>query len=63
MFIALLHVETWHHFLTELTERNIIKMHHVGTADMAADILTKGLGRYKHEAGMKMLGMVSETTD
>ncbi len=51
------HVETWHHFLTELAERGIIKMHHVGTADMAADILTKGLGRVKHETGMKMLGM------
>jgi hypothetical protein len=57
------HVETWHHFLTELTEHNIIKMHHVGTADMAADILTKGLGRHKHEAGMRMLGMVPETRD
>jgi hypothetical protein len=54
------HVETWHHFLTELAERNIIKMHHVGTADMAADILTKGLGKIKHETGMRMLGMVSE---
>jgi hypothetical protein len=31
------HVETWHHFLTELTERRMIKMHPVGTADMAAD--------------------------
>ena len=49
-------METWHHIHTEL-ERGIIKMHHVGTADMAADILTKGLGRVKHEAGMRMLGM------
>ena len=24
----------------ELTERSIVKMHHVGTADMAVDILT-----------------------
>jgi transposase InsO family protein len=56
------HVDTWHHFLTELTDRKIIKMHHVGTADMAADILTKGLGRDKHEAGMRMLGMQQYST-
>jgi hypothetical protein len=56
------HVDTWHHYLTELTDRRIIQMHHVGTADMAADILTKGLGRIKHEAGMRMLGMAVDAT-
>lgn len=56
------HVDTWHHYLTELAERRIIKMLHVGTADMAADILTKGLGRIKHEAGMRMLGMAPDNT-
>lgn len=56
------HVDTWHHYLTELVERRVIQMHHVGTADMAADILTKGLGRIKHEAGLIMLGMARDAT-
>ena len=56
------HVDTWHHYLTELADRRIIQMHHVGTADMAADILTKGLGRIKHEAGVRMLGMPVDAT-
>ena len=50
------HVETWHHSLTELTERGIIKMHHIGTADMAADIPTTGLGRHEYEAERGRLG-------
>ena len=42
-------METWRHFLTELADRNTIKMHNIGTAEIVADILTKGLGRHKHD--------------
>ena len=49
------HVETWHHFLTELTERSIFKMHPVGIADMAADT-HEGAGETRARGRKKDVG-------
>ncbi|CAF2091611.1 unnamed protein product [Rotaria magnacalcarata] len=38
------HIDTKHHYLTELSERNIIKITHVATTENIADLLTKPLG-------------------
>ena len=50
------HVRTWQRSITELTERSIIKVNHIGMADMAADIHKKWLGRHKYEAGRRRWG-------
>lgn len=51
------HIDLQSRFVTEQCERGTITLHHVGTQEMAADILTKGLARIKHEVGVRMLGM------
>lgn len=42
------HIDIRHHFIRELVEKQDIEMIHVGTREMIADILTKGLGNILH---------------
>ena len=44
-----------HHFVRELVENGSIKMEHLGTDDMIADLRTKGLGKSSHDSLKKTL--------
>ena len=41
------HVDIRHHFIRELVQKGVIELTYCPTEDMAADLLTKGLGRLK----------------
>ena len=49
------HIDIRHHFVRELVENGSIKMEHLGTDEMIADILTKGLGKSSHDSLKKSL--------
>lgn len=54
------HIDVRHHFVREAIEQELIKVNHVSTEDMAADILTKGLPKAKHRRCMKLLGLYED---
>ncbi|SGY60440.1 BQ5605_C007g04431 [Microbotryum silenes-dioicae] len=49
---------TRYHFTQELVSNGIIELRWIGTKEMVADGLTKGLSRVPHESFVRMLGMV-----
>lgn len=51
------HIDVRHHFVRDAVEDEIIKIEYLETNDMAADTLTKGLPRSKHERCLKLLGI------
>ena len=42
------HIDVAAHYIRELHEDGVVNVDHVGTADMAADCLTKPLAKNKH---------------
>ena len=51
------HIDVQYHFIREHVAQRTIAMRYVGTNEMAADILTKALGKGKHEEAVKLLGV------
>ena len=51
------HLDIQYMFLRDLVKLRLITVKHVSTHQQAADILTKGLGRHKHEMGCEALGL------
>jgi transposase InsO family protein len=51
------HIDVQHHFIRELHERAVIALAYCETARMAADIMTKALGRDKHRECCAVLGL------
>jgi hypothetical protein len=51
------HIDIQYHFIRQHVIDGIVSLTFVGTADMAADILTKSLDKQRHEKGVRMLGM------
>lgn len=51
------HIDVRHHFIKDCISSGKIDIKYVPTAQMLADILTKPLGRVKHQAAVKMLGL------
>lgn len=49
------HISIRHHYIRELVENGSIKLNHVGTSNMIADICTKSLGPIKQEMNVKRL--------
>ena len=57
------HIDVQHHFVHEKLDANEIKVSYCQTEDMLADVLTKGLGKEKHDrfiVGMGLLDSKSE---
>ena len=52
------HIAMRHHFIREKVESGEIKQVYCPTEDMVADLLTKGLGRDKHEAFAGAMGLI-----
>jgi hypothetical protein len=51
------HIDVRYHFIRESCRQGLIKLVHVPTEEMLADILTKSLPRVKHEKHMKDMGL------
>lgn len=51
------HIDIRHHFVREAVEEGSILIQHVSSEEMAADILTKGLPRGRHENCVRLLGL------
>ena len=49
------HFERWISYARDLYQRGIIRIKHIGTDDMAADIFTKPLGAVKFTKFRKIL--------
>jgi transposase InsO family protein len=53
------HIDVQYHFIRQHVASRTIDLQYIGTADMAADILTKALERVAHEKGRQLLGMLA----
>lgn len=53
------HIDVKYHFTRECVSNNIVKLQYLSTADMPADLLTKGLCGKKHYTFMNLLGVVT----
>lgn len=51
------HIDIRHHFIRDALKQNELKLEHISTKEMVADIFTKGLPKPKHEHCMKLLNM------
>lgn len=51
------HIHTRYHFVRECVKDEAVTLHHVSTADMRADMLTKGLGRVMLERHRSVLNV------
>lgn len=51
------HIDVMWHWIREKVESKQIGLHYVGTDDMVADVLTKGLGKAKHVGFCEGLGL------
>jgi hypothetical protein len=51
------YIDVRYHFIRESCQQGLIKLVHVPTTEMLADILTKSLPRVKHEKNMKDMGL------
>ena len=56
------HIDNKYHFVRLLVARDELKIQHVGTNEMIADVMTKGLSRVKFERFRDLLGVVSRET-
>jgi len=55
------HIDVRHHFIREVLKNGELSVIYTPSTDMAADILTKGLSKVKHEKCLKMLGICSSS--
>lgn len=51
------HIDTRHHFVRETLLTKQLKLEHISTDDMIADMMTKGLPRPKHRHCLEMIGL------
>ena len=51
------HIDIRHHFIREQIANKSVKMDHISTEIMAADILTKPLGKVRHHTLLKLVGI------
>lgn len=57
------HIHIRHHFVREVLASGDVKICHMSTSDMPADILTKGLPKNKHWSCMDALGVTRLVQD
>ena len=56
------HIDIRYHFILDMVQRGAIRIHHIGTDEQAADILTKPLGKVKFLAFQERLGVMERTS-
>lgn len=53
------HIDIKHHYVREVIKNGKVKIQHISTTDMIADVMTKGLPKQKHSRCTKMFGLKS----
>jgi hypothetical protein len=53
------HIDVLHHFLRERVGRDEVKVDYIATEDMVVGVLTKALGKTRHEKFSKAMGLTS----
>jgi len=56
------HIDIRYHFIWDIVQREAIRLHHIGTNEQVADILTKTLGNVKFLAFRERLGVVERSS-
>lgn len=51
------HIDVRHHFVREIIESGKLKLKHLASTDMPADILTKALTKFKHDHCINLMGL------
>ena len=51
------HIDVQHHFIREKVEEEVIELMYCATEHMVADVLTKSLGRERHEMLIQAMGL------
>jgi hypothetical protein len=51
------HIDVRYHFIRERVDQGVVVILHVGTSNQAADMLTKGLVKAKHDHNCKLVGL------
>jgi hypothetical protein len=51
------HIDIKHHYIRETIAQGIVWLEHISTSDMAADFLTKPLGRVRLQKCLSLIGM------
>ena len=54
------HIDIRYHFIRDMVQRGSVRLHHIGTNEQVADILTKLLGKVKFLTFRENLGIVEE---
>lgn len=57
------HIDIKHHFIREALRNGFLKVSHIPTEEMVADVLTKSLGKPKHLTCLKLMGITACTVD
>ena len=52
------HIDIRYHFVQDMVQRGVVRLHHIGTDQQVADILTKPLGKVKFLTFCEKLGIV-----
>ena len=52
------HIDIRYHFVRDMVQRGIVRLHHIGTDEQVVDILTKPLGKVKFLTFHEKLGIV-----
>eukprot|EP00253_Pinus_taeda_P023431 PITA_23431 len=53
-----MHIDIKYHFIWDMVQRGAIRLHHIGTDEQVAEILTKPLGKVKFLTFQERLGVV-----
>ena len=51
------HIDIKHHYIRETITQGMVWLEHISTSDMAADFLTKPLGRVRLQKCLSLIGM------
>ena len=52
------HIDIRYHFVWDMVQRGVVRLHHIGTDQQVADILTKPLGKVKFLTFREKLGIM-----
>ena len=54
------HIDIRYHFIQDMVQRGVIRLHHIGNDEQVTDILTKPLGKVKFLTFCERLGVLDK---
>jgi len=55
------HIEIWYHYIWDMVQRGVVRIHHISTNEQIADILTKALSKGNFLVFREKLGLMGVT--